>query len=40
MTPDNAKPLVKEGADMVAAISSVYSADDIAIAVKEFAALF
>ena len=40
MTPDNAKPLVKEGADMVAAISSVYSADNIAIAVKEFAALF
>lgn len=40
MTPDNAKPLVKEGADMVAAISSVYSADDIAVAVKEFAALF
>jgi thiamine-phosphate pyrophosphorylase len=40
MTPDNAKPLVKEGADMVAAISSVYSADDIAIAAKEFAALF
>jgi thiamine-phosphate pyrophosphorylase len=40
MTPENAKPLVKEGADMVAAISSVYSADDIAITVKEFAALF
>ena len=40
MTPDNAKPLVKEGADMVAAISSVYSADDIAAAVREFAALF
>jgi thiamine-phosphate pyrophosphorylase len=40
MTSDNAKPLVKEGADMVAAISSVYSADDIAIAVQEFAALF
>jgi thiamine-phosphate pyrophosphorylase len=40
MTPENAKPLVKEGADMVAAISSVYSADDIATAVREFAALF
>jgi thiamine-phosphate pyrophosphorylase len=40
MTPENAKPLVKEGADMVAAISSVYSADDIAIAVQEFVALF
>ena len=40
MTPDNAKPLVKEGADMVAAISSVYSTEDIATAVREFAALF
>lgn len=40
MTPDNAKPLVKEGADMVAAISSVYSAEDIATEVREFAALF
>ena len=40
MTPDNAQPLVKEGADMVAAISSVYSAADIATAVREFAALF
>ncbi len=40
MTPENAEPLVKEGADMVAAISSVYSAEDIATAVREFAALF
>jgi thiamine-phosphate pyrophosphorylase len=40
MTPENTKPLVKEGADMVAAISSVYSAEDIAKAVREFAALF
>lgn len=40
MTSQNAKPLVKEGADMVAAISSVYSAEDIATAVREFAALF
>ncbi len=40
MTPENAQPLVKEGADMVAAISSVYSAADIATAVREFAALF
>ena len=40
MTPENAKPLVKEGADMVAAISSVYSAADIATAVREFAAHF
>ena len=40
MTPENAKPLVKEGAKMVAAISSVYSAADIATAVREFAVLF
>lgn len=40
MTPENAKPLVKEGADMVAAISSVYSAEDITAAAREFAALF
>ena len=40
MTPENAKPLVIEGADMVAAISSVYNAADIATAVREFAALF
>ncbi len=40
MTPENAKPLVQEGADMVAAISSVYSAEDIATAVRDFAALF
>ena len=40
MTPENAKPLLKEGADMVAAISSVYSAADIATAVREFAVLF
>jgi thiamine-phosphate pyrophosphorylase len=39
MTSENAKPLVREGADMVAAISSVYSAADIATAVREFAAL-
>lgn len=40
MTPENAKPLLKEGADMVAAISSVYGAADIATAVREFAVLF
>ena len=40
MTPENAKPLVREGADMVAAISSVYSAADIAAAVREFVAIF
>lgn len=40
MTPDNAAPLVARGADMVAAISSVYLADDAAAAVKRFNALF
>jgi len=40
MTPANARPLVDLGADMVAAISSVYQAADPAAAVKEFAALF
>lgn len=40
MTPENARPLVKEGADMVAAISSVYSAENSATAVRDFAALF
>ncbi len=36
MTPENARPLVAEGAHMVAAISSVYLADDVAAAVREF----
>ena len=40
MTPDNAAPLVAAGADMVAAISSVYLADDPQQAVLAFAALF
>lgn len=40
MTPDNAAPLVARGADMVAAISSVYQAESIAQAVHDFAALF
>jgi thiamine-phosphate pyrophosphorylase len=40
MTPDNAAPLVARGADMVAAISSVYLADDPALAVGEFLSLF
>lgn len=40
MTPENARPLVKEGADMVAAISSVYGATDVATAAREFASLF
>jgi thiamine-phosphate pyrophosphorylase len=36
MTPDNAAPLVAEGAQLVAAISSVYQADDAAAAVRQF----
>lgn len=40
MTPENAAPLVARGADMVAAISSVYLAGDPAAAVRAFAALF
>ena len=40
MTPGNAAPLVARGADMVAAISSVYLAPDVAGAVRSFNALF
>jgi len=40
MTPANAAPLVAQGADLVAAISSVYLADDPAAAVRAFRALF
>lgn len=40
MTADNAAPLVERGADMVAAISSVYLADDPAGAARTFQALF
>ena len=40
MTPDNAAPLVKRGADLVAAISSVYLADDVATAAGQFNTLF
>ncbi len=40
MTVDNARPLVAAGAHMVAAISSVYLADDPQAAAREFAALF
>lgn len=40
MTPDNAAPLAARGADMVAAISSVYLAPDPAAAVRRFQALF
>jgi thiamine-phosphate pyrophosphorylase len=40
MTAENAKPLVELGADMVAAISSVYAAPDAGAAAKEFVSLF
>ena len=40
MTADNAAPLVARGADMVAAISSVYQAASVADAVAQFAAMF
>lgn len=40
MTVQNARPLVERGADMVAAISSVYGAADPCAAALEFAALF
>ncbi len=40
MTVDNAKPLVDLGAHMVAAISSVYAADDQRAAASSFAQLF
>lgn len=40
MTPQNAVPLIAAGADMVAAISSVYLADDPRQAAQAFVALF
>lgn len=40
MTHDNAAPLVACGADMVAAISSVYMAENIETATRKFANLF
>jgi thiamine-phosphate pyrophosphorylase len=40
MTPANAAPLVARGADLVAAISSVYGAPVIEAAMHEFARLF
>jgi thiamine-phosphate pyrophosphorylase len=40
MTPENAAPLVQQGADMVAAISSIYLAADPGAAVRRFHALF
>jgi len=40
MTPANAAPLVARGAHMVAAITSVYAADDPGAAARAFAQLF
>lgn len=40
MTPENAAPLAARGANMVAAITSVYQAESVAQAVHAFAALF
>jgi thiamine-phosphate pyrophosphorylase len=40
MTRDNAAPLVAQGADMVAVISSIYLAGNPETAAREFAALF
>jgi thiamine-phosphate pyrophosphorylase len=40
MTAENARTLVEAGADMVAAISSVYRAEDAEAAAREFATLF
>lgn len=40
MTPENAAPLVQQGADLVAAISSVYLASDPEQAARDFAALY
>ncbi|HEX7644358.1 MAG TPA: thiamine phosphate synthase [Burkholderiaceae bacterium] len=40
MTRDNAQPLVEQGADMVAAISSVYQAGSAQLAARAFADLF
>ena len=40
MTQENAVPLVAQGADMVAAISSVYFSDEPEAAARRFCALF
>jgi thiamine-phosphate pyrophosphorylase len=40
MTPENAAPLVELGADMIAAITSIYGADDPAAATRAFDRLF
>ena len=40
MTPENAVPLVERGADMVAAITSVYASADPTASARQFDALF
>jgi thiamine-phosphate pyrophosphorylase len=40
MTPARAQPLVERGADLVAAISAVYGAPEVRLAVHEFDVLF
>ncbi len=40
MTPNNSRPLVNEGADMVAAISSVYQSDSPSLSTLAFIELF
>ena len=40
MTADNSRPLVQQGADLVAAISSVFSAPDPRLAAQQIATLF
>lgn len=40
MTPSLSKPLIQAGANMVAAISSVYNSGDPSAAVREFVSLF
>ena len=40
MTQDNCLPLLAQGADMVAAISSVYAMDDVTAAARRFVDLF
>ena len=40
MTPENAAPLVQRGADMVAAISSIYTAPVPGAEVRRFDGLF
>lgn len=40
LTPDNARPLVAAGADLVAAVGGVFNSGDIEAAARRYAALF